>query len=125
VKSNRIWLMQHDPFSWLVAGNDFQYAQSVKKSALYMNGTLNQWVNSFDDEKRELFVNTLFQIIQATNATTFYDLTGDWQKRAYAVLSAMKEIDDETRRFMFQTIRSLFVLAVKSIGETRKPETIS
>lgn len=125
VKSNRVWFMQHDPFSWLVDGNDFQYVQSMKKSALYMNETLNQWVNSFDDKKRELFVNTLFQIIQATNATTFYDLTGDWHKRAYAVLSAMKEIDDETRRFMFQTIRSLFVLAVKSIGETRKPETIS
>jgi hypothetical protein len=125
VKSNRIWFMQHDSFSWLINGSDFQYVQSVKKSALFMNGTLNQWVNSFDDQKRELFVNTLFQIIQATNAKTFYDLTGDWPQKAVAVLGTMKEIDDETRRFMFQTIRSLFILAVKSIGETRKSETIS
>jgi len=122
VKSNRIWFMQHDPFSWLIDGDDFQYISSITKSALYMNGTLNQWVNSFDDQKRELFVNTLFQIIQATNATTFYDLTGDWQKRAIAVLGAMKGIDDETRRFLFQTIRSLFVLAVKNIREIRKSE---
>jgi hypothetical protein len=119
VKSNRIWFMQHDPFSWLVDGPDFQYAQSVKKSAIYMNGTLNQWVNSFDDEKRERFVNTLFQIIQATNATTFYDLTGDWPQKAVAVLDAIKGIDDETRRFVFQTIRALFVLAVKNIREIR------
>jgi hypothetical protein len=125
VKSNRIWLMQHDPFSWLIDGYDFKYIPSITKSALYMNDTLNQWLNSLDDRKRELFVNTLFHIIQATNATTFYDLTGDWQKRAVAVLGAMKEIDDETRRFLFQTIRSLFVLAVKNIRETRKPGTIS
>lgn len=90
-----------------------------------MNGTLNQWVNSYDDQKRELFVNTLFQIIQATNATTFYDLTGDWQKRAYAILGAMRGIDDETRKFLFQTIRSLFVLAVKNIREIKKLEITS
>ena len=119
VKSNRIWFMQHEPFSWLIDGSDFQYVQSVKKSALYMNVTLNQWVNSFDDQKRELFVNTLFQIIQATSATTFYDLTGDWPRKAVAMLGAIKGIDDETKAFIFQTIKALFVLAVKNIREIR------
>jgi hypothetical protein len=109
--------MQHDPFSWRIDAGDFQYIPSVTKSAIYMNKTLNQWVNLFDDQKRELFVNTLFQILQATEATTFYDLTGDWQKRAVAVLGAMRGIDDETRRFLFQTIRSLFILAMKNIRE--------
>jgi hypothetical protein len=82
-----------------------------------MNGTLNQWINSFDDQKRELFVNTLFQIIQATNAKTFYDLTGDWPQKAVAVLGAIRGIDDETRKFVFQTIRALFALAGKNIRE--------
>ena len=90
VKSNRIWFMQHDPFSWLIDGSDFQYVQSMKKSALYMNGTLAQWLNSLDDQKRELFVNTLFQIIKATNATTYYDLTGDWQKKLLPRLARLK-----------------------------------
>ena len=125
VRSNRIWLMQHDSFSWLIEGNDFQYIPSITKSALYMNETLNQWVNSYDDQKRELFVNTLFQIIQATNATTFYDLMGDWPKRAVAVLGAMKDIDDETRRLLFEIIYSLFALAVKNIREISKVGNIS
>ena len=124
VKSNRVWLMQHDPFSWLVSVDDFEYIPSITRSALYMNETLNQWVNSLDNSKRELFVNTLYDVIKATNATTFYDLTGDWQKRALAVLGAMKEIDDETRKFMLQTIRLLFVLAVKNIRGTRRSDTI-
>lgn len=119
VKSNRVWLMQHDPFSWLIEDDDFQYIPSVTKSALYMNETLNQWVNSLDDQKRELFVNTLFQIIQATNATTFYDLTEDWQKRAIAVLDAIKGIDGETKVFIFETIKALFSLALKNIWDIR------
>jgi hypothetical protein len=118
VKSNRIWFMQHDPFSWLIDGGDFEYVQSLKKSAMYMNRTLNQWVNSYDDQKRELFINTLFQIIEATNATSFYDLTGDWPKRAVAVLGAIRGIDDETRRFVLKVIKALFVLAVKNIRDS-------
>ena len=117
VKSNRIWFMQHDPFSWLIDGSDFQYLPSISKSATYMNGTLNQWVNLYDDQKRELFINTLFQILQATEATTFYDLTGDWLKRAVAALGAMRGIDEETRTFLLLTIRSLFVLAIKNMRE--------
>ncbi|HWR23417.1 MAG TPA: DUF2974 domain-containing protein, partial [Feifaniaceae bacterium] len=124
VESNRIWLMQHDPFSWQIDGDHFRYIPSITKSALYMNGTLNQWVDSFDDQKRELFVNTLFQIIQATDAATFYDLAGDWPKRALALLGAMKEIDDDTRSFLFETIRSLFVLAAKNIREAGKSESV-
>ena len=115
VKSNHIWFMQHDPFSWLVDGDDFQYVSSVTKSALYMNEILNQWVSSLDDQKRELFVDTLYSVVKATNATTFYDLTGNWQKRAVTSLAAIRDIDDETRKFVFQTIRSLFVLAAKNI----------
>lgn len=115
VKSSRIWLMQHDPFSWIIDGDDFEYLPSITKSAAYMNGTLNQWVDLFDDRKRELFVNTLFQVLQATEAVTLYDLSGDWPKRAMAILGAMRGIDNETRTFVFHTIRSLFALAVKNI----------
>lgn len=117
VKSNRIWVMQHDPFSWLIDGDDFQYLPSISKSATYMNGTLDQWVNLYDEQKRELFINTLFQILQATEATTFYDLTGDWHKRAVAALDAMRGIDEETRTFLLQTIWSLFVLTIKNMRE--------
>lgn len=117
VRSNRIWFMQHDPFSWLLDGGDFQYLPSITKSATYMNGTLNQWVNLYDDSKRELFINTLFHVLQATEATTFYDLTGDWPKRAIAALGAIRGIDDETRAFLLRTIRSLFVLAIKNMRE--------
>ena len=117
VRSSRIWFMQHDPFSWLLDGDDFQYLPSITKSATYMNGTLNQWMNLYDAPKRELFINTLFYVLQATEATTFYDLTGDWPKRAVAALGAIRGIDDDTRSFLFRTIWSLFVLAIKNMRE--------
>ncbi len=119
VKSNRIWIMQHDPFSWLIDGGDFSYVRTVKSSALFMNATLNKWMSSLDDSKRELFVDTLYKVIKATGATTFYDLTGDWHKKAVDVLGAIRGVDEETRNFVLKTIGSLFVFAVKNLRDIR------
>lgn len=119
VKSNRIWIMQHDPFSWLVDDSDFCYVQTLKSSAMLMNTVLNKWISTIDDSKRELFIDTLYQVIKSTGATTYYDLTDDWQKRAVAVLGAIKGIDEDTRIFVLKTIGSLFVLGMKNLREIR------
>lgn len=119
VKSNRFWIMQHDPFSWLVESSDFCYVGTVNSSAMFMNTTLNKWISSLDDSKRELFVDTLYQVIQATGATTFYDLTDDWQKKASAALKAIKGIDEETKIFVLKTIGSIFVLAARNLWDSR------
>lgn len=122
VKSSRMWLMQHDPFSWMIQGQDFQYISSITKTARFMNGTVNQWLSTLDDAQREKFINTLFHVLQATEATTFADLLEDWPKRAVAMLRSMKDIDAQTREFLVHTIRSLVVLVAKNFREELKPE---
>lgn len=119
VKSNRIGIMQHDPFSWLVEKGDFIYVQTVKNSALFMNAVLNKWIGALDESKRELFFDTLYQVIKATGANTFADLTNDRKNRAFAALEAIKGIDAETKAFVLKTIRSIFVLSVKNIQDIR------
>lgn len=114
VKSNRIWVAQHDPFSWVIKDGDFQYVETIKNSAKFFNETLNEWISSLGDEKRELFVDTLFQVVYAADAETVYDLTEDWYKKAIAVLGAIKGIDNETRKFVLQTINALFVIGIKN-----------
>lgn len=117
VKSNRVGILQHDPFSWLVDGRDFLRVRSVGSGSKFMNETLNMWIASLDNEKRELFVDTLFRVVKSTNAATFYDLTDDWQVKAIAVANEVKGIDEETKRFVLKTIGSLFVLAMKNLRD--------
>ena len=81
-------------------------------------------MNSLDDQKREMFVSTLYQIIKATNAPTYYDLAGDWPRRAVSVLNAIKGVDDDTRKAMLQLISCLVTLAVKNISETKEFEDV-
>ena len=120
VKSNRIWLMQHDPFSWTVENGDFVSMGTVRNSAMFMNETLNSWADSLDDQRREAFINALYEVIKATDAKTIYDLTDRWQERAVAALEAVRGMDEETRSFVLQTIGLLFHLAIRNLRETRR-----
>ncbi|WP_324823978.1 DUF2974 domain-containing protein [Sinanaerobacter sp. ZZT-01] len=122
VKSNRIGILQHDPFSWSVKENDFQYVKTVASSAVLLNKAINSWLNSLDDEKRKMFIESLYQIVKVTEAKTFYDLTDNWQQKAITSLSAIKDIDDETRLFIRQAILSLIHLAMQNLKEeVRRP----
>jgi hypothetical protein len=113
VKSNRFWVMQHDPFSWLVEGNDFQYAINLNGNAAYFNTVLNKWVSSFDNEQREVFVDSFYHVIKSTKAKTFRDLLFNKKEKAFAAVYAISDIDEETRRFLLKTLGSLFVLLVR------------
>ena len=124
VRSSQIWLLQHNPLTWGIEADDFQYVPSITRGATYRNRTLNQWMNSLDDQKREMFVSTLYQIIKATNAPTYFDLAGDWPRRAVSVLNAIKGVDDDTRKAMLQIISCLVTLAVKNIPEAKGFEDV-
>lgn len=117
VKSNRIGILQHDPFSWTIKEDDFQYVNTITNRARFMNQTISTWLNSLDNEKRKLFIETLYEVVKATEAKTYYDLTDNWHQRAITSLTAIKNIDDETRGFLRTTIISLIRLAVENLKE--------
>lgn len=117
VKSNRFWIMQHDPFSWQIDDNDFCYVKTLNSGTVFMNKAINKWIGSLDDDKRELFVDTLYRVIKATGASTLYDLTEERYKKAASALKAIKNIDEETRNFVLKTIGSLFILAARNLRD--------
>ena len=118
VSSSRHGIMQHDSFSWETDKDDFVYLESIKSSALARSKVLNQWLDSLENEKRKMIVDVLFQIIDKTNASTFQDLSESWSKNASLILSAIKGIDPESRKFITKTIGELAKISVKSIFKT-------
>lgn len=115
VESKQFWVMQHDPFSWVVEEDDFKYLEEVTDSAEYTNIALNQWLTSIDDDKLELFGSTLYNVIDSTGLMKFNELTEDWYSNAKIALGTLKEIDKETKDFVFETIKSLLALYIKSL----------
>lgn len=115
VESEGFWFMQHDPFAWTTQDGDFAYAQKLKLSARYVNVTMNDWISKYDNEMRELFIEALFEIIQATNVKSLAELAQDWRAKVMAARSAMKDLDQQTRRHIRKALSALIVMSIKSI----------
>ena len=68
VKSDGEGIHQHDPFLWIVEDNDFVTGKKIDTKAKFVTSTFKEWVGNFTPEQREVFVDGIFDIIQATNA---------------------------------------------------------
>lgn len=120
VESNQFWVMQHDAFSWEIESDDFRYLENITESAEHINKTVNQWLSELDDEKRELFVTSLYKVAEATGIVKFNELSEGWQKRAVLAMKAVKGIDPETKRFVSGTIKSLAALSLANLNHPLK-----
>ncbi len=120
VKSHKPGIMQHDSFTWVIEGDDFHYVNNISNSSLNMNKTINEWLANISDEKREVFIDALFQAINSTNAKSIGDMSEVHIKDFALILKAFRSIDNETRKFISQTIRDLIVLYVKNLNPLNK-----
>jgi len=108
-------LMQHDPFSWCIEGDDFCYTQNLTGASETRHKTINQWLSTLSQDQRKLFIETLYQLVESTQATSIYELTDDWRKVASKILSTAKELDPETRKFVKKTFFELVRLSLQNI----------
>lgn len=115
VESSQHGIMQHDPFTWNIDNDDFVYAGSISNGALIRNKSLNEWLATLSDEKRKRIIDVLFDVLESTKADTFNDLSDGWTKNAVAILSAVKNIDPEVKKFVFSTITELAKISMRNM----------
>lgn len=111
VESKSFGLLQHDPYTWLVEEDAFVRAKDIDKGMKFMDGALNEWILSMDDGQIHSFVDTLYEVVSASEATTLMDFTADWKKSMAAVMGAAKGLDGETASMMRKVVASLFEIA--------------
>ncbi len=125
VKSDGEGIHQHDPFLWLVDDNDFITGEKIHTKARFVNSTFKEWVSNFTPEQRELFVDAMFDIVEATNiqkAESFLDWSENLKGNSSLILDTIKDLDPETRSFMLKVLRNIFPSATDSV--LTKPKSI-
>ena len=115
VESRTFGLLQHDPYTWLIAEDDFVYVKGLYKSRKHADETLNKWVETLDEKQRRIFVDTLYQVVSASKAENLIELSADWKKSMNGMISALKEVDGETKRALKEMIRALFEIALERV----------
>lgn len=117
VKSSNKGLMQHDPFSWNLKGNSFELIGEFDKASSFFHSTFNSWINGLEKSQRELFVETLFQIIRATDAETNSQIEKNILQNSVKIITAIYRLDPELRNTFCSLIIMLFKAAHKNLPE--------
>ena len=115
VESKNFGLTQHDPYSWLIKDGEFWEVEEVDKARQFSNETLNEWVLSQDQETLRVFGETLFKVLYASGADNLIDLGKDWKKSLNGVLTALKEIDPDTKKMVKLAVKEFIELGAKRL----------
>ena len=98
VRSTSSGISQHDPMSWQVYGPKFETLPALDRTAQVTRETLHEWLQNSTPEQRAAFVEALFSMAEATNATKMSELTGEKLKTLLTMVGSRKDVDPETRR---------------------------
>ncbi|MCI8341875.1 MAG: DUF2974 domain-containing protein [Firmicutes bacterium] len=122
VKSRQFGLLQHNPFNWEVVGNKFVLCDKISEGSAFADSTFRDWVMKMDKNQKEKFVDALFEIIEASNATTLTELKEDGMKGYGAMIKSLTLADDETKSVLIKTLQLLFETAKDNLlyGKSKK-----
>ena len=123
VMCDGIGIHQHSPYMWFVEDNDFVIINKITTKATIFDGTFNEWVSKFEPEQRELFIETVFNIIEKTNeqnATTFKQWGENLKDNTDVLLDALNDLDFETKTFLLKVFGKFFTSATDSMVATQK-----
>ena len=61
-----------------------------------MDESLNEWILSLTPEQMRVFVDTLYQVLLASDTDNLIDLTANLPQSLQKIRAAMKQVDEET-----------------------------
>ena len=125
VKSTAVGgINQHDTFTWQVEGPRFLEAEQVNRGSEAIDQALNEWLRQCTAEQRRVFVNTLFDILESTNAVQLSDMRRNVRASATAILEATRRIDPAAGRMIWELLGRFVQIGAGSLLELlgRKPD---
>ncbi len=108
VKSTGKGLFQHDAVSWEVLGPELVTVSSISDASRMVNDILKNWLKETSNEERATFVDTLYKILETSQARSIDDLNSEKGRIANVVLKEIGGLSKETRTMLGKTIAALF-----------------
>ncbi len=116
IKSKEIGFFQHVSFSWVVVGNKFERENAISPQVLAVDEAITRWMSELDFDQRKSCIDTLFDILVSTGATTINDLMKMPAREFLKTMISMRAVDEKTTIVIKDMIR-------KIIKETVMPTT--
>ena len=115
VKSNEKGIFEHDIFSWQIIGTRPVVLDKLTNNSEIFNQTINNWLKETSNEQRKIFIDGVFEILGATKASTFKELSESKIKSLNALLKNYNNINEDDKKVINKMILEFVNSARKSI----------
>lgn len=118
VESTQKGIMQHDLYTWQVLGKEFIHLDEVDNGSVFIDKTIKKWLKDVSPEQRGEVLNTLFDILEKTDATTLAELKLNWFQTAKILYKSYQNVTPENKEMVSKTIEALLKIAKDNLFET-------
>jgi len=122
VEARAVGVVQHNPYTWVFKDGKFKKTR-LSNGHKRLIATVNEWILSKDEATLEKFVYYLNQLLDSSDADTTIDFSKALIKHSTQVIKAAKGLDEETRDFLSQFMKSYVEIAKDMIKEEVKEKT--
>ncbi len=114
--------LSHSPFTWMVAGADFAYAEKLTRGSATFDRSLDEWLHSVDAGKRELFIDTVYELLMSTEASTWSEFQENLPKNIATIARHGAGLDSELRGFLLRTFAQGVGILTSSTARSILPD---
>lgn len=105
VKNTAKGISQHFSYNWELRRNRFLLSDRLKKSGDVINKAISGLLDDFDDAEREMFTDSLFEVLKAPDKETLKEIS---KLRSYpAILKAISRLRPEQQAVLKEAFKKI------------------
>ena len=109
IKSMKKGVFSHDVLSWIVKDKEFERSELSSYSSS-LHDKILEWIESYDKDTKEKFVESLFSIFDRAGITSIIDIFEN-KKLILKLILETKGIDNEVRKMVKDFVLMIFRLS--------------
>ncbi|MFA6729910.1 MAG: Mbeg1-like protein [Eubacteriales bacterium] len=118
VKSENRGLWQHDALSWVIRRNKFVKVRTLSKEMARLNFVLSEFLRGMDDDAKERFTESFFDMLVSTKAETLTQL----KNGKLSLLKAFRSAEPEVKKALLAALKLFLGESAKgAAGFFKKP----
>lgn len=107
VRSKSVSVMQHDPFTWEISGDDFHYLKCRTKGSVRLERALNDWVVELTPEERERMIKIVYDALNTLDTRDFNVVFKTFYRQIPALYREYKRLEQGDKTFFDGKIKRL------------------
>ena len=119
VKSTEKGFLQHTAISWQVWGTHFIFEEKFDRNSILFNKATKNWVEEIDADKREQFIEHIFQLLKSGESETLTEITAGLPQVMNKIIHSYSDLDKPTRRILRGIVGQMLKITTQTIRENR------